>query len=165
MAKYFNTWGGRIIQKTIARSLLVSVSVLLTPATSFAEEEFSMLSTSPSNPPIWIDESEWKMETEPAMDDELIPNDGLTPEERERYHQEDLEKFAELEAGHQELMQFRKWKERVDHMEQAVLYCCGPLSVKMTLGFILMEMFLEENLSEMWPHFAGDESHSIDHKR
>jgi hypothetical protein len=120
--------------KKMTQFLLVSsLLVLLTPLTSFARGVFDGVYT-----PSWDSSA-------------LVDDDEMTPEEM---RQEDLKKFAELQVSHQELMRYRKWKERANHIEQAVLYCYGPISVKITLGFILMEIWLEDRLSAMWPHFS-----------
>jgi hypothetical protein len=103
MEKYSKPYGGGFPVmnkvKKVAVPLLVSLSVLLAPTVSFAGGKLAMIDGKGTNVTsnhlsftLSADDDELEMGTGAAKDDDL------TPEERERYHQEDLKKFAELKA-------------------------------------------------------------------
>jgi hypothetical protein len=126
--------------KKVAVPLLASLSVLLAPTASFAGGKFAMIDGKRTNVTsnhlsfaLSADDDELEMGTGAAKDDDS------TPEERARYHQEDLKKFAELKARQEARNQPSKWGDTVDHkidlFKQTTPYYCGPAAARMSLSF------------------------------
>jgi hypothetical protein len=140
MEKYSNiSEGGFTVMnqvRKVALPLLASLSILLTPAASFANGKSATTETAGVNVAsnhLSPADDELEMGTGAAKDDDS------TPEERERYRQEDLQKFAELKARQEARNQPSQWGATVDHkidlFKQTTPYYCGPASARMSLSF------------------------------